>query len=96
MTFQDIIRKLFLVPVYFYRACISPMLPDACRHSPTCSQYCIQAIMTHGIITGSVLTIFRLLRCAPWGTHGYDPVPEKGKVWEYLKGFFLRKKKNNC
>lgn len=91
MTASEITRKAFLLPVYFYRACISPILPDSCRHSPTCSQYCIQAIMIHGIITGSMLTAFRILRCAPWGTHGYDPVPEKGHAWEYMKGFFCKR-----
>jgi putative component of membrane protein insertase Oxa1/YidC/SpoIIIJ protein YidD len=48
--------------------------------------------MVHGIFVGSWLAIFRILRCNPWGTYGYDPVPEKGKAWEYVKGFFGGKK----
>jgi putative component of membrane protein insertase Oxa1/YidC/SpoIIIJ protein YidD len=47
--------------------------------------------MVHGIFIGSWLTFFRIMRCNPWGTHGYDPVPEKGKAWEYFKGFFKKK-----
>lgn len=92
MTIADIIKKTYLLPVYFYRMCISPLLPPACRYRPTCSQYCIQAIMTHGIIIGTGLTVFRLLRCNPWGGYGDDPVPEKGKAWPYIKSFFGKKK----
>ena len=92
MRVLQIIRKAYLLPVYFYRIAISPILPNSCRHTPTCSQYCIQAVMVHGIFVGSWLAIFRILRCNPWGTYGYDPVPEKGKAWEYVKGFFGGKK----
>lgn len=51
----------------------------SCRHIPTCSSYAIEAIETHGSIKGSYLTIKRILRCNPWGTSGYDPVPVKEK-----------------
>ncbi|MBQ5404848.1 MAG: membrane protein insertion efficiency factor YidD [Bacteroidales bacterium] len=88
MKLLPLIRKIFLLPVYFYRAVISPWLPDACRHTPTCSQYCIQAVMKHGIFVGFFLAAFRILRCNPWGTSGIDNVPEKGCVKEYLKKFF--------
>lgn len=95
MTISETIKKAFLLPVYFYRKCISPLLPPSCRFRPTCSQYCIQAVMTHGIIKGTILTIFRIVRCNPWGGHGDDPVPEKGKVWQYIKSFFQKKKKDD-
>lgn len=49
-----------------------------CRHIPTCSFYGIEAIKIHGCFYGSYLTIKRILRCNPFGTSGYDPVP-KGK-----------------
>ncbi len=69
------LRRIFLIPVYFYRACISPMLPPSCRFTPTCSEYAVEAVMRHGIIRGSWLTLKRLLRCHPFGGSGYDPVP---------------------
>lgn len=47
-----------------------------CRHIPTCSNYGIEAINKHGCIKGSILTIKRILKCNPFGTYGYDPVPE--------------------
>ncbi len=79
MKLSLIIKKIYLLPVYFYRAAISPYLPDSCRHTPTCSQYAIEAVMVHGIFKGTLLAIWRILRCNPWGTHGYDPVPKRGK-----------------
>ncbi|MBD5317439.1 MAG: membrane protein insertion efficiency factor YidD [Bacteroides sp.] len=69
------LRKIFLLPVYFYRACISPLTPPSCRFTPTCSQYAIEAVMRHGILRGSWLTLRRIMRCHPWGGSGYDPVP---------------------
>jgi putative membrane protein insertion efficiency factor len=50
-----------------------------CRHIPTCSNYGIMAIDKHGTIKGSYLTLKRVLKCNPWGTSGYDPVPERRK-----------------
>ena len=50
-----------------------------CRHIPSCSEYGIQAIATYGSLKGSIYTIKRILRCNPWGTSGYDPIPERKK-----------------
>lgn len=51
---------------------------NSCRHIPTCSNYAIEAINTYGSIKGINLSIKRILKCSPWGTYGYDPVPKKG------------------
>lgn len=69
------LTKLFVAIIRFYQLVISPILPSACRYSPTCSAYGIEALKKHGAIKGSVLTIKRILRCNPWGGHGEDPVP---------------------
>jgi hypothetical protein len=61
--------------VIFYRYVISPLLPPRCRHLPTCSEYCLEAIRAHGALKGAWLGVRRILRCHPWGTHGHDPVP---------------------
>lgn len=50
---------------------------SSCRHIPTCSNYGIEAIETYGSLKGSYLTFKRILRCNPFGTYGYDPVPSK-------------------
>ena len=58
-----------------YKVIISPFLPMACRYTPTCSDYAREAIQKHGALKGAKLAIKRILRCNPWGGHGYDPVP---------------------
>ncbi|WP_372964996.1 membrane protein insertion efficiency factor YidD [Marinobacter sp.] len=68
-------RQLLLLPIRFYQYAISPMMGSHCRHTPTCSQYAIEAIQHHGALKGSYLAGARLLRCHPWGDAGYDPVP---------------------
>lgn len=68
-------RYFVLVPVRLYQLLISPLLPPVCRYYPSCSSYMIEAVRKHGALKGSFLGLRRLLRCAPWGGHGYDPVP---------------------
>lgn len=58
-----------------YKRFISPMLPNACRFTPTCSEYALQAIELHGPFRGSLLGIARLARCHPFARAGFDPVP---------------------
>lgn len=65
----------FIVLIRFYQICISPIKPNCCRFTPTCSQYALEAFRKHGPFKGLFLTIKRILRCHPWGGHGYDPVP---------------------
>ncbi len=71
---KKILRFIFLLPVYFYRYSISPLLPSSCRYTPTCSQYSIEAVKKHGIIKGVWLSVKRISSCHPWGGSGYDPV----------------------
>lgn len=73
---KNIATWILLLPVYFYRAVISPLTPPSCRYTPTCSQYTIEALKTHGPLKGSYLSAKRILSCNPWGGSGYDPVPE--------------------
>jgi hypothetical protein len=61
--------------VKFYQRAISPYLPNSCRYVPTCSQYFIDAVKKYGPLKGGWLGTRRILRCHPWGGHGYDPVP---------------------
>lgn len=72
---KKILSRLLLLPIYFYKYSISPMLPPSCRYTPTCSEYAIQAIKKHGPFKGFWLAVKRIARCNPWGGHGYDPVP---------------------
>jgi putative membrane protein insertion efficiency factor len=61
--------------IRFYRRLVSPLLPDACRYWPTCSEYAEEACLRHGSLKGLALALGRILRCHPWGGHGVDPVP---------------------
>ncbi len=63
--------------VRLYQLCLSPWLAGRCRHLPTCSAYAIEALERHGPLSGSWLALKRIGRCHPWGTWGYDPVPER-------------------
>ncbi len=70
-----LLAKCMLALIAFYRTCISPLLPPACRYTPTCSQYAQEAIRKYGPFKGGWLALKRILRCHPWGGSGYDPVP---------------------
>lgn len=62
--------------VRLYQGMLSPLLPGACRYTPSCSEYGLQALRRHGAFRGGWLTLRRFLSCHPWGGHGHDPVPE--------------------
>jgi len=63
--------------VRLYQLTLSPLLGQNCRHFPTCSTYTIEAIKEWGPLKGMWLGTKRILKCHPWGTSGYDPVPKK-------------------
>jgi len=64
--------------VRLYKKVLSPILPNSCRFTPTCSSYAIEAFEKRGFFAGFILTVWRILRCNPFCKGGYDPVPEKG------------------
>ncbi|ULG71423.1 membrane protein insertion efficiency factor YidD [Macrococcus brunensis] len=70
-------KQILLAIIRFYRSYISPMTPPTCRFHPTCSQYGMEAIETHGALKGSYLTTKRILKCHPFHPGGFDPVPPK-------------------
>ena len=71
------ITLMFIGVVKLYQAVISPLMPQTCRHLPTCSEYTIEAIRVFGPFKGTYLSIKRIISCRPGGSHGYDPLPEK-------------------
>lgn len=69
-------RWLLLALIRLYQLLVSPALPpNTCRFYPTCSHYGYQAIYKHGVIKGTALAVWRVLRCNPFNPGGYDPVP---------------------
>ena len=79
MKFLKLINKIFIglliIPIKIYKLFISPILPNACRYYPTCSEYSIEALKKHGPVKGLYLAIKRILSCNPWGGSGIDMVP---------------------
>lgn len=71
------IAGFLTIIVRLYQIVISPLTPAACRHLPTCSEYTIEALKTRNFLTAIYLSAHRILRCNPWGSSGFDPVPTK-------------------
>lgn len=74
---------LLIAPIRFYQRFITPYTPATCRYYPTCSEYAVRSLRTHGAAKGTILTIWRLLRCNPWSSGGVDHTPERGR-WRYI------------
>jgi putative membrane protein insertion efficiency factor len=77
MTLNKILSFPIWLLVRIYQLILSPWLPNACRYTPTCSQYMIEALEVWGPFKGTWLGLKRLSTCHPWGGHGHDPVPPK-------------------
>ena len=72
------VKRLLIFLIRTYQITVSPWFSGgSCRFTPTCSQYAIEAIQTHGAFKGTLLAVWRILRCNPFCKGGYDPVPPK-------------------
>jgi len=72
-----VLRRILIGVIRVYQMAISPWTPAACRFTPTCSRYAMDAIDTHGVARGGLLAVKRVGRCHPWGGFGMDPVPPR-------------------
>ncbi|MFO7627088.1 MAG: membrane protein insertion efficiency factor YidD [Candidatus Fermentibacteraceae bacterium] len=70
-------KSIIILMIDAYRKLLSPLLPSSCRFTPTCSGYARTAVERFGAWKGSMLALKRILRCNPWNSGGYDPVPEE-------------------
>lgn len=70
-------KKVLISLIRFYQRRISPLKKPCCRFYPTCSAYAIEAIAKKGIIRGSAMATWRILRCNPFGKGGFDPVDKE-------------------
>jgi putative membrane protein insertion efficiency factor len=68
-------RRLLMLIVRMYQVVVSPHIGNCCRYYPSCSNYSITAIETHGCLKGLMLSVWRLLRCNPFSHGGVDLVP---------------------
>ena len=69
-----------ILMIRLYQLFISPLLGQNCRYLPTCSEYSVKSLKEHGLYRGSILSIKRISKCHPWGSHGFDPVPKKNDL----------------
>jgi putative membrane protein insertion efficiency factor len=63
-----------IAAVWFYRVTFGALFPTTCKYHPSCSQYAIDAVRQKGLLRGTFLAGWRLLRCNPWSHGGFDPV----------------------
>ena len=74
-------NKIFTYPlivfIKIYQYSVSPIIGQNCRYLPTCSEYTIECLKKFGLIKGFILSFKRVSKCHPWGSHGYDPIPNR-------------------
>lgn len=70
-------RSIVIFLIKGYKTMVSPFLGQNCRFHPSCANFSIEAVATHGVIKGGLLSIRRILSCQPWHSGGYDPVPQQ-------------------
>lgn len=75
---KKLLKRAVIFLIKTYQVTLSPRFSNgACRFTPTCSQYAIEAVQLHGVFKGGLLAFWRILRCNPFCRGGYDPVPPK-------------------
>ena len=77
---RTIMAFILILPIKIYQIVISQLFPGSCRFDPTCSNYFIEALKIWGPFKGFWLGIKRISKCHPWGSFGYDPVPEREEM----------------
>lgn len=94
-------KKMIIGVVKGYQRFISPLFPPSCRYYPTCSGYMIQAVNVHGAFKGTLMGVFRILRCHPFVKGGLDYVPQKFTLKRNLQDqiepcYRFKKSKKEC
>ena len=77
---MNIITQILIKLIKIYKLLISPLTGHSCRYLPTCSDYCMEALKTFGLLKGLLLSLKRILSCNPWSNGGFDPVKKEIKV----------------
>lgn len=72
-----LLPRAVIAAIRLYRLALGPLLPPACRFTPSCSAFALEAVERHGAARGLVLALARVSRCHPWHAGGYDPVPAR-------------------
>lgn len=89
-------KHVAIILIRVYQLTFSRILPRTCRFAPSCSQYAIDALNSHGALKGSILSLLRILRCQPFCSGGLDPVPRPGITFiEAMKHRSISKEYSN-
>lgn len=72
------IAQAMIAVIRVYQRFLSPLLGQNCRFHPSCSRYAVEALQVHGALKGTLLAVWRILRCQPFCKGGFDPVPPCG------------------
>jgi len=72
------LANVMIACIRVYQRFLSPLLGQNCRFHPSCSRYAVEALQTHGALKGTLLSVWRILRCQPFCKGGFDPVPPRG------------------
>jgi len=83
-------KYILLVLIKFYQYAISPHFPASCRYYPTCSAYAYEAVSKYGFLQGGYMAIGRIMRCHPFHSGGYDPVPDTEPEFALVNLFSLK------
>ena len=76
---KKILVTMIILIIRFYQILISPLLGSNCRFLPTCSEYAIESLKTHGLIKGTLISLKRISSCHPFGKKGFDPIIKENK-----------------
>ncbi len=76
-TVRHAFVAIFLAPIRLYQRFVSPALPRRCKYEPTCSAYAVDAVRELGVVRGTILAAWRVLRCNPFSHGGWDPVSDR-------------------
>jgi uncharacterized protein len=74
---MSVFRGALLLPIRLYQRLMSPLMPARCKYHPTCSAYTAEAVRSYGVLRGTVLGAWRVLRCNPFSNGGLDPVGDQ-------------------
>jgi putative membrane protein insertion efficiency factor len=75
MLIDKLVTQFLIISIKAYKKLLSPFLPCVCRHTPSCSEYMLQAILYHGIVKGCSFGVMRILKCQPFSRVGKDDIP---------------------
>ena len=76
-SLRALLAEVVLAPIHLYRRLISPLLPPRCKYYPSCSAYAVESVRELGVVRGTILAAWRVVRCNPWSLGGVDELADR-------------------